>query len=151
MKERIRISILVILALVAIFATICCLYSAEYVGGLACAVVLASVVFDIADPKQKLSSELTKDEEKAIEDAANAVVMLCAYKITPEVIKYYSEEYPYLVVAEKPSSTEVQYWWAGDKEANDLVHSRVADKYKQLGHYVIANAVKGEVHHGDKA
>ena len=86
--------------------------------------------------------------EKAIEDAANAVVMLCAYKITPEVIKYYNEDYPYLVVAEKPSSTEVEYWWAGDKEANDLVHSRVADKYKQLGHYVIANAVKGEVHHG---
>ena len=93
-------------------------------------------------------AELTKDEEKAIEDAANAVVMLCAYNITPEVIKYYNEDYPYLVVAEKPSSTEVEYWWAGDKEANDLVHSRVADKYKQLGHYVIANAVKGEVHHG---
>ena len=151
MKERIRTSILVILSAAALITTVCCIYSAEYIGGLACAVVLASVVVDLFDPHQKQSDELTKDEEKAIEDAANAVVMLCAYKITPEVIKYYSEDYPYLVVAEKPSSTEVEYWWAGDKEANDLVHSRVADKYKQLGHYVIANAVKGEVHHGDEA
>lgn len=150
MIERIRKSILVILATVALIATVACVYSAEYVGGLACAVVLASVVFDLFDPKHrlpaKLTDELTKEEEKTIEDAANAVVMLCAYKMTPDVIKYYTEDYPYLVVAEKPMSTEVEYWWAGDNEANDLIHSRVADKYKQLGNYVIANAVKGEAH-----
>ena len=148
MEERIRKSILVILAAVALIATISCIYSAEYVGGLACAVVLASVVVDLADPKQKQkqTAEFTKDDEKAIEDAANAVVMLCAYNIPKKVIEYYHENYPYLVVAEKPTSTEVEYWWAGDKEANDLIHSRVADKYKQLGHYVIANAVKGEAH-----
>lgn len=146
MKERIRTSILAILAAVALITTVACIYSAEYVGGLACAVVLASVVFDLFDPKQKQTEELTKEEEKTIEDAANAVVMLCAYKMPPDVIKYYTEDYPYLVVAEKPMSTEVEYWWAGDNEANDLIHSRVADKYKQLGHYVIANAVKGEAH-----
>lgn len=146
MKERIRKSILFILATVALIATLSCIYSAEYVGGLACAVVLASVVFDLVDPKQRRTDELTKDDEKAIEDAANAVVMLCAYKIPKKVIECYSEDYPYFVVAEKPTSTEVEYWWAGDKEANDLVHSRVADKYKQLGHYVIANAVKEEDH-----
>ena len=146
MKERIRKSILAILAAVALITTVACIYSAEYVGAIACAVALASVVSDLVDPKQ--TEELTKEDEKAIEDDANAVVMLCAYKIPKKVIECYSEDYPYFVVAEKPTSTEVEYWWAGDKEANDLVHSRVADKYKQLGHYVIANAVKGEVHHG---
>ena len=140
MKERIRISILIILAAVALIATVGCLYSAEYIGGLACAVVLASTVFDILDPKQKQSTEITKDEEKT----TNEVVMLCTYKMTPEAIQYYDKDYPYLVVAEKPTSTEVEYWWVGDKDANDLEHSCCAYKYKQLGYYVIANAVKKE-------
>lgn len=143
MNERIRKSIL---ATVALIATIVSLYSAEYVGGLACAVVLASVVFDFFDPPQRTPEELTENDAKAIEDAANAVVMLCAYKLPPDVIKYYTADYPYLVVAEKPTSTKVEYWWVGDADANDLIHSRAAEKYKQLGHYVIANAVKGEEH-----
>ncbi len=146
MKERIRKSILAILAAVALITTVACIYSAEYVGAIACAVALASVVSDLVDPKQKQPDELTKEEEKTIEDAANAVVMLCAYKIPKKVIECYSEDYPYLVVAEKPMSTEVEYWWVGEADANDLGHSRAADKYKQLGHYVIANAVKGEAH-----
>lgn len=41
MKERIRTSILVILSAVALITTVCCIYSAEYIGGLACAVVPA--------------------------------------------------------------------------------------------------------------
>lgn len=146
MKERIRTSILVILAVVALIATISCIYSAEYVGGLACSVVLASVVFDLVDPKQKQTAEFTPEQEKAIEDAANDVVLLCAYKLTPKVIKYYTEDYPYLVVAETPMSNKVEYWWVGEADANDLGHSRAADKYKQLGHYVVANAVKEEDH-----
>ena len=150
MKERIRKSILVILATVALIATICCIYSAEYVGGLACAVVLASVVFDLFDPKQRTPEELTEDDVKAIEDAANSVAMLCAYKIPKKVIESYNEDYPYFVVAERPTSTEVEYWWAGDKDVNDLPNSVIADSYKQRGYYVVCNAVKEEPH-GDEA
>lgn len=139
MKEQIRTSILVILAVVALIAAISCLYSAEYIGGLACAVVLASVVFDIFDPQRK-QTELTPEQNAAMRPA----IQLRPYKIQKKVIEYYDENYPYLVVVEKPNSTEVEYWWAGDDEVSDLHNSRIADKYVQLGHYVIDNAVKGE-------
>lgn len=139
--KQLRTSILVILATVALIAYICCLYSAEYVGGLACAVVLASVVFDLFDPKQ-----FTPEHKKVLDYTANSVVMLCGYKMPKKVIEYYNEEYPYLVVAEKPNSTEVEFWWAGDKDVKDLQHSCIADKYVQLGHCVICNAVREESH-----
>lgn len=139
MKEQIRTSILVLLAVAALIATIGCLYSAEYIGGLACAVVLVSVVFDIFDSLLK-QTELTPEQDTVIDSA----IQLRPYKIQKKVIEYYDENYPYLVVAEKPNSTEVEYWWAGDNEVNDLQNSRIADKYVQLGHHVISKAVKGE-------
>lgn len=77
----------------------------------------------------------------------NESIRLRPYKIPPNVIKHYDEDYPYLVVAEKPNSTEVEYWWAGDNDINDVIdlqHSRIADKYIDLGLSVIAEPVKGE-------
>lgn len=80
-------------------------------------------------------------EQNTIIDSA---IRLRPYKIKKKVVEYYDENYPYLVVAEKPNCAEVEYWWASDKDINDLQHSCIADKYVQLGHRVIANAVKGE-------
>ena len=113
--------------------------------GFAIGVVIGMVYYHFHKPV-----EFSKDEEKAIDDivnsAVNSVVMLCGYKIPKKVIEYYNEDYPYLVVAEKPNSTEVEFWWAGDKDVKDLQHSCIADKYVQLGHCVICNAVKEEAH-----
>lgn len=75
------------------------------------------------------------------ENVTDTTVRLRPYKIHPNVIKNYDENYPYLVVAEKPNSNEVEYWWAGD---DVLQNSRIADKYVQLGLSVIAEPVKGE-------
>ena len=140
MKEQIRTSILVILAVVALIAAISCLYSAEYVGGLACAVVLASVVFDIFDPHRK-QTEPTPEPNTVIDYPA---IQLRPYKIPKKVIEHYDEDYPYLVVAEKPNSNEVEYWWAGDKDVKDLQHSRIADKYVQLCYFVKSSFVREE-------
>lgn len=138
MKERIRTSILVILATVALITTISCLYSAEYVGGLACAVVLASVVFDLFDTQRK-QTKPTPEPTPVVDYPA---IQLRPYKMPKKVIEYYDEAYPYLVVAEKPNSTEVEYWWAGDKDVKDLQHSCIADKYVQLCYFVKSNAVR---------
>ena len=141
MKERIRTSILVILAAVALIATVVSIYSAEYVGGLACAVVLASVVFDLFDPKQKQTTEFSPRLQKELD----SMIRLRPYKIPKKVIEYYDENYPYLVVAENPNGNAVEYWWASDKEAECPEHSRIADKYVQLGHWVMSEPLKEEV------
>lgn len=141
MKEQIRTSILVILAVVALIAAIGCLYSAEYIGGLACAVVLASVVFDIFDPQRK-KTEPTPEPTPVID---YPYIQLRPYKISKKVIEYYDETAPYFVVAEMPNNTEAEYWWASEKDIKDLQHSCVADKYVQLGHCVKANTLREEI------
>ena len=116
-------------------------------------VVGAAVVgYFMAAPFARLSEEERNDIMHKIEVACwrkknnltDSTIRLRPYKIHSNVIKHYDENYPYLVVAEKPNSTEVEYWWAGDNDVKDLQNSRIADKYVQLGHLVISEAVKGE-------
>lgn len=85
--------------------------------------------------------EFKQTEQKKAVDSS---IRLRPYKIPKKVIEYYDEAYPYLVVAEKPNSTEVEYWWAGDNDVKDLQNSRVADKYVQLFYNVVSEPVKGE-------
>lgn len=112
----------------------------------------AAVAYLMAAPLMRLSEEERNDIVRKIQAAGwrkkkpvvDSAIRLRPYKIPPNVIKHYDEAYPYLVVAEKPNSTEVEYWWAGDNDVKDLQNSRIADKYVQLGHLVISEAVKGE-------
>lgn len=114
----------------------------------------AAVAYLMAAPLMRLSEDERNDIVRKIQaagwrnkkPAVDSMVQLRPYKIPPNVIKHYDEAYPYLVVAEKPNSNEVEYWWAGDKDVKDLQHSCIADKYVQLGHSVICNAVKDETH-----
>lgn len=80
-------------------------------------------------------------EQNTVVDSA---IRLHPYKIPKKVIEYYDEDAPYLVVAEKPNSTEVEYWWASDNDVKDLQNSRVADKYVQRFYSVVSEPVKGE-------
>ena len=108
-----------------IVGLVCLVYSVDCV---------VSAVKEFKKPKLTLEEKLT----------LGSSIQLCPYNIHKKIIGYYDENYPYLVVAEKPNSTEVEYWWAGDNDIKDLQHSRIADKYVQLGHSVIAEPVKGE-------
>lgn len=85
--------------------------------------------------------EFKQTEQKK---AIDSMVQLRPYKIPKKVIEYYDETAPYLVVAEKPNSTEVEYWWASDKDVNDLQHSCIADKYEQLFYFVKSDIVRAE-------
>lgn len=112
----------------------------------------AVVMYFMAAPLMRLSEDERNDIVHKIQAAGwrkknnlnDSTIRLRPYKIQKKVINYYDENYPYLVVAEKPNSTEVEYWWAGDNDVKDLQNSRIADKYVQLGHLVISEAVKGE-------
>lgn len=111
----------------------------------------AVVMYFMAAPLMRLSEDERNDIVRKIQAAGwrtkKAIypsIRLRPYNIHKKVIGYYDEDYPYLVVAEKPNSTEVEYWWAGDNDVKNLQHSRIADKYVQLGHSVIAEPVKGE-------
>ena len=108
------------------------------------------VMYFMAAPLMRLSEDERNDIVRKIQaagwrnkkPAVDSTVQLRPYKMPKKVIEYYDEAYPYLVVAEKPNSTEVEYWWAGDKDVKDLQHSCIADKYVQLCYFVKSNTVR---------
>jgi hypothetical protein len=55
---------------------------------------------------------------------------ISVYKLNQYTIDNYSPDYPYLVTVDGGETDE--YWWVGKEEAEDLEHSCVTDKYKQL-------------------
>lgn len=113
----------------------------------------AVVAYFMAAPLMRLSEDERNDIVHKIQVAGwrkkknltDSTLRLRPYKIQKKVVEYYDENAPYLVVAEKPNSTEVEYWWAGDNDIKDLQNSRIADKYVQHGHLVISESVKGEI------
>lgn len=114
-------------------------------------VVGAAVIgYFMAAPLMRLSEDERNEIVRKIQaagwrnkkPAVDSTVQLRPYKISPNVIKHYDEAYPYLVVAEMPNSTEVEYWWVGTACA--IEHSCCAEKYKQLGYSVKPNAVREE-------
>lgn len=116
------------------------IYAALAVIGVSMAVLIGFAVTMSATTRKNKKTEPTPEQNTVIDSA----IRLRPYKIPKKVIEYYDENYPYLVVAEKPNSTEVEYWWAGDNDVNDLQNSRVADKYVQLFYNVVSEPVKGE-------
>lgn len=116
------------------------IYAALAVIGVFMAVQIGFAVTMSVTTRKNKKTETTPEQNTVIDSA----IRLRPYKIPPNVIKHYDEAYPYLVVAEKPNSTEVEYWWAGDKDVKDLQNSRVADKYVQRFYNVVSEPVKGE-------
>ena len=116
------------------------IYAALAVIGVSMAVLIGFAVTMSVTTRKNKKTELTP-EQNTVTDSA---IRLRPYKIPKKVIEYYDEDAPYLVVAEKPNSTEVEYWWAGDKDVNDLQNSRIADKYVQRFYNVVSEPVKGE-------
>lgn len=55
---------------------------------------------------------------------------ISVYKISQYTIDNYNPDYPYLVTVDGGEKDE--FWWIGKEEAEDLEHSCVTDKYKQL-------------------
>lgn len=109
----------------------------------------AVVAYFMAAPIMRLSEDERNDIVRKIQAAGwrkkkviASSVHLRPYKIHPNVIKNYDEAYPYLVVAEMPNSTKVEYWWVGTACA--IEHSCCAEKYKQLGYSVISEPVREE-------
>lgn len=109
----------------------------------------AVVAYFMAAPLMRLSEDERNDIVRKIQAAGwrkkkviESAIRLRPYQIPPNVIKNYDEAYPYLVVAEKPNSNEVEYWWVGT--ACHLEHSCCAEKYEQRGYRVISEPVKGE-------
>lgn len=55
---------------------------------------------------------------------------ISVYKLNQYTIDNYNPDYPYLVTVDGGEKDE--FWWVGKEEAEDLEHSCVTDKYKQL-------------------
>lgn len=55
---------------------------------------------------------------------------ISVYKIDQYTVDNYNPDYPYLVTVDGGEKDE--FWWVGKEEAEDIEHSRVTDKYKQL-------------------
>lgn len=55
---------------------------------------------------------------------------ISVYKISQYTIDNYNPDYPYLVTVDGGEKDE--FWWVGQKEAEDLEHSCVTAKYNQL-------------------
>lgn len=116
------------------------IYAALAVIGVSMAVLIGFAVTMSVTTRKNKKTELTPEQNTVIDSA----IRLRPYKIPKKVIEYYDEDAPYLVVAEKPNSTEVEYWWASDNDVKDLQNSRVADKYVQRFYNVVSEPVKGE-------
>lgn len=116
------------------------IYAALAVIGVSVAVLIGFAVTMSVTIRKNKKTELTPEQNTVIDSA----IRLRPYKIPKKVIEYYDEDAPYLVVAEKPNSTEVEYWWASDNDVKDLQNSRVADKYVQRFYNVVSEPVKGE-------
>ena len=68
-------------------------------------------------------------------------VSISVYKIDKSVIDNYDPDAPYLVMVERSDKDED--WWATKKEVDDLEHSRITERYGNLGvNYEIRHLAK---------
>ena len=74
--------------------------------------------------------EMTQKQKQPIELPERPKLSISVYKIDQYTIDNYSPDYPYLVTVDGGEKDE--FWWVGKEEAEDIEHSRVTDKYKQL-------------------
>lgn len=74
--------------------------------------------------------EVTQKQQQPSELPERPKLSISVYKLNQYTIDNYNPDYPYLVTVDGGEKDE--FWWVGKEEAEDLEHSCVTDKYKQL-------------------